>query len=1502
MVAGRLFSAPEAPARRCVLSRGSGLTGLVFLLCLFVTPAVCRVTVSGPELLANGGFEDLAADGRPAVGWEGFHTTDWGDCAGEAASSTTAPHAGERCLEVSGVRTLFAAVHSARVPVEFGKSYVLSGWIRTELTRGQSGFLALSWFGEDKWLSLSESSPLRGHSPWTYLELAVTPRDRPSDAVSVQVSLRIRGTGPRGKAWADELSFRECEVPAVMPDTESGSLRLLDMTRESLIQRLIWQDRLRMLDRLETDVHRLLSSHPGTFAALQAAYGEAVGAGEFLSRRQMTAEEAEDLVPREPESLRAHAAEIAEVPGLQRRCLERLETILRQKRNLDAYPERRRFFLWAQLAALRPTPTWEPESASVTVTQQFAAALETGSVESSGEMLDVLVRSQYDAAADTGLVDFSAGPLSPAPGDTVQIGVTDAGGRVVAFAQAPGAGDIAMSLSLASPNLWYPDCRYLYRFWAFLIRDGRPVDSYTQYVAFRTVQIRESDVTAAMRHAWSWAPTDFTFVVNGQPYFPRGTVCTEARSHPAEAQSLFSELWLDYQRTYGAFLASLSETQADELAAHGLTCVSAMSPHYQSVNSYLSSDGDFGGFRRAARACRWLADHPMNLAFEVGNEAELDVWGARLPASYGRDLWHAFNEAAKVLRQELAPRLPVGYVRAASYNKVHPVPREDYSGVNQYTGRYWGRRCTMTGDLAAICADATYSARPFGVTEWNGPKYSWSTGGVSGVDEEGAAEYIADYYHTMLRTPMTVLSTEFVLNWVVTPVEDLTTVSIEEGRRTRTQWKWSNQKGVPWYPAIWPDLLADTASRRAMQGFESPLWDLGNAPGEVRVCSEPAQAQVAHAIAGLLRLVGRPATVEAMPSRGDPVSAAGSVVLVGGYGARQPAAIRRLEALRVIGRTTEDFPPPGECLIQRRVNPDFPDGLLLAITAADEAGMQDALNRLTSAAGGLRELRARHATCRRALALVDDDANVARAFTRYVLELPTRSVLLGRDDLRTSLSRSELLDRQGRLDPHWADLSTLLLATSRELTPEEADLIQTLARHGLTMVWSAPTLRANPRIAADLSLTLADPVPMTGPLPVARWASRPLEVPDMGNVAAETVAKFAKIKPDSPLWQAATETATLDLGPAWKVAVTDAEGRAVVASLQADAGRHWAFGADLQGAAVALWNTNRGGIIHSTYDRDTACGLERLFRVVANATASAASPRPAETLRLRAEVITDKETYDSGDTLRATVLVRDELGSPQDASVWVSFANPKRFLEQRGKGVLWAPATRTGPGRYEILRKIVVSAGTPRLDVWPSSLDGQDCVTVTCDVTHPQMTGDWHCHTVRLAGETNEDRHLSLLAKLVSEDLLQGFLGVNDREKWIELQGAVTLPAHPRAGEPMGISVVISRVEGDEGNDWLQDTALVLTPAAGGDEVVFPLWEGKLVTGPKSSIVSKQTDRCVVVSSSTPVEQTLTWERPEPGIWQLALRYRYTDEYHIADTDRLQREDLFSGAVVRVGE
>jgi len=625
------------------------------------------------------------------------------------------------------------------------------------------------------------------------------------------------------------------------------------------------------------------------------------------------------------------------------------------------------------------------------------------------------------------------------------------------------------------------------------------------------------------------------------------------------------------------------------------------------------------------------------------------------------------------------------------------------------------------------------------------------------------------------------------------------------------------------------------------------------------------------------------------------------VVLIGGLGDAQPQIIRHLEALRVIGRTTADFPAPGGFLIQRRVNPHFPDRVLVVVTAADREGLEKAVAKLAAAGKGLQEARKRHATRRRALALVDDNAAVARAFTRYVLELPTRSLVSGRDDLRTTLSSDELLDERGHLRSRWVDLTALVVASSRPLTTEEAELVQSLARNGITIVWSAPAIAANPEVQKRLGVGLGDPIPLTGALPVKDWAQQPLRVPDMGSVITEPMAKFGKLKPDSAVWRGGTQLSALRMGPEWLVAAADDQGRAVAAQRADSGNRQWVFGADLQNAAVALWSTNRGGVIHGTYDRDTACGLERLFRVVANAVASGIAPRQPETRRLRAEVSTDRETYRPGAMIRATVEVRDELGEPQDAGVWVSFANPRRLMDLRGEGVLWTEATRTAKGRYEVLRKADPSAPGAAFETWRSALDGHECFTVLCDVVHPEMVSDWASQTVRMAGESAEDLHMADLAHLVERDLKRALLGINDKEKWVEVEGSVTMPAHPPINETVPFEVVVSKVEGDEGNDWMEDIQLVLTPASGSEPVVLPLWEGKYLASSKASVVTKEPDRCIVVDSSHPAALSLQWPQPRQGHWRLSLRYRYSDDYHIADTNRLQRDDPLSGAVFVIG-
>ena len=1457
----------------------------------------------GPQLLTNGGFEQIAPGADAPSGWRGFFSGDWGDCAGEVRLSRDNPHQGTNCLAMLHVRGTYAAAHSQRVPIASDRTYLLTGWIRTQLTRGQSAYLVASWFGEKRWLALTKSRALAGRRPWTRVSLVLSPEVRPDDATTVQVSFRISGSSAGGRAWVDDISLRECQPSPPGPGIEAERQRLLDMARELMIERNVWQERLSVLQQRRADLQQLLAED-SSFEELKARHGHSARARAFLTRASRPREELARDVPDDNAEIRGRIDLIQQLPALRQKCYAELEAILGLKRELDAHPALRRFYSWAQLAAMRPhSDDPSPQPLPARPTPEFEAALANPPGEPSGELLDIEVRTKLDPGANRGVPTLSGSPVAPRPGDSVQAGLLAPGDKLVAFASAPAERDaFALRMELASPDLWFPDCRCLYTLRIGLFRDGRAVDWAEQKVAFRDVRICESDVTATMRHAWAWPLADHTFAINGQPYFPRGTVCGQARQYPDEAAPLFRELWLDYQRTYGSFLSRLSESDADTSATLGLTYIGSLAPRYANIRSYVSSREGLEDYREMARQCRWLGDHPALLAIEVGNEAELTVWGADLQSVYGEDLWHVFNEATRVLREEIEPQVPVGYVRARQFHQVLPLPREDYSGVNQYTGRYWGRRCTMTSDIGALSLAAAYDNKPIGIMEWNGPKYSWATRGVSGVDEEGAAQYVFDYFRTMLRTPATVLSTEFVLNWIATPLEDLTTMPLAEGLKRRDQWRWFFQKGVPWYPAIWPDLLTDTPARRAMRGFQSPLLELCEAPGEVLVAAGDSRQSDAQALTQHLRDLGKRARAVSVPDAKALAQLDANLLLIGSLGDDQPHAVRELEQMRVIGRTTHDFPAPGESLIQRRVNPFFPDRFLVVVTAADAPGMTRALNKLAASAEGLREAYARHATCRRALALVDDDEQVARAFTRYVLELPTRSMFLGRDDLRTRLTRDELLDEHGNLTPSSAGLAAVIVATRRALSDDEQALLRALPAAGVNVLWSAAALKANPSIADALALRFGETRSLTDNLPVAPWAQRPLAIPDIGDVAADRVQRFARLKPGTDKWRQAMTASEIAAGPQWRAAATTETGAAVVVMRPEGKASHWIFGGDLAAAAVALKLTTSRGVIHSMYDRDTACGLERLFRLLANASAFNVQPRPASTPRLHAEIVTDKETYQWGDTVRVRVAVRDAQGDPCDASVRVSSAEGRRFLGPPGNDSLWSAATELAPGLYQVLTTLPKDAkqDAPALDVWQSDHRSHRLLTIFADVVRPAWVSDWTSHTVRVTSDTDEPERMERLAHLITRDLAQTSLHIRDKEQWVEVDATLTMPATIRPARPATFEVSIQRVGSDSGDDWMEDIQLVLDPDAGGQPIHLPLAAGKCLSGPRASVLRKRPDDCIVVNSSQPAPLATVWHNPRPGRWSVHLRYYYSDDYHIQDTNRLLREDSFPRAIFEV--
>lgn len=1472
-------------------ARAAMRIAMLVVIALPVTAAGAQqVRPTGPEMLPNTGFEEVGEAGEPA-GWFGFCTPDWGDCAGRTRPATEQPHSGERAWEISGVRVRYAAACEERIAVEPGQAYVLSAWVRTELARGQSAYLVASWFSEERWLAIARSEALYGRAPWTRLELVLGATDRPEAAVEAQISVRVSGTSETGRAWVDDISLRRCEVVMSMDGLQQHSRRLVDMAREMLIERDRWEARLAALRERRADLERLLEAE-GDFDGLVARWGEEAADGRFLTQPEPPRRQFEAAAPEDPERVREQASRIADLPGLRQECFAELGRTLRLKRQLDERPDARRLYLWAQLAAMR-LPEAERAGPAPELTPEFAEALADPPEQPAGELLDVGLRSRYPAEGGAGEVALIGSIIDP-DGASVQAALLAPVGEIAAFASAqPVDGEVALTLHVADPLLWFPDCRHTYELRAGVFRDGQATDWLAQRVAFRRIEIAETDLSATMRHAWGWAATDYSYCVNGQPYFLRGTRCSRVRDYTDEAAALFDELWLDYQRTYGAFVQRLSAQDANRLDEHGIGYIGSIAPDWDVIRSYRSSREGFDTYRQAVSHLRWLVDHPLWLGIEVGNEAELAAWGADLPAVYGDDLWHVFNEVTRVVETEIDPRVPLAYVRAARFHHVKPVPRSEYNGVNQYTGRYWGRRSTIASDLAELSFAAICDDAPIGITEWNGPKYSWATRGVSGVDEEGAASYIFDYYRQMTRTPATVLSTEFVLNWVATPLEDLTTVPLQQGLQHRAQWEWGMQKGTPWYPHIWPDLLTDTACRRTMRGFQSPLFDLVNTPGPIAVSAAPESSSDVEQFAALLRELGRDATVTEMPSANALTDDTNRLIL-GGFGHDQPQAIRALEQMRVIGRTTDTGPGPGGFFIQRRINPHRPDRMLVVVTAADGDGMNAAVAKLLASGEGLREAMDRDADRRRVLALVDNNAGTGRVFSRYVTDVPTRSVTASRDDVRARLDESEMLTADGAIAPPWRELAGLLVVTRRALEDSELAVLDALRESGTRIVWSSAALEANPPVAEALGVSFGAEHAMTEHLPVAEWAQEPLVVPDAGDVSAERVQRFARLEPDEGRYQAAMTIRELTLPDGWRVAA-EADGRPVVAASETD----WVFGIDLQTAAGVLWSTTQSGVNHSIYDRDTACGLERIVRLMINAATGGIADRPASTPRLRVSVATERLVLREDDTARVLVRVRGQDGLPADAHVRVTLAEGDRLLALPGEGFAWATAEALGNGLHAA--EVALSGGGATADVHEIDHRAQRVVTVFAHATREGWIGDWNASVARIGLSSDEAGRMERLARLVANRRAQIPVGITDEDDWIEVEALIEAPVEIAPGEPTGFEVAVTRVEDERGDDEMEQVALVLR-AEDGREVVLPVAPDRVFTGMDADAVREQPNRYVGIADGAPARFEVRWDAPRAGRWSMHLRYVYTDNYRITDTDHVQREDAIEGGTFVVGD
>ena len=150
----------------------------------------------GPNLLPNGGLEQLAADGLP----EGWKRRDYGDRAANASAhweSVSGPgqsHSGSRAVRcVSQGGEADTSLH-AEVTLKPNTEYRLSGWVKGIQLRGKISF--------NDHLNRPETSRVTKDGDWT--EVEVTYRSGNATQASINILFVARGEG-----YFDDVRFSE---------------------------------------------------------------------------------------------------------------------------------------------------------------------------------------------------------------------------------------------------------------------------------------------------------------------------------------------------------------------------------------------------------------------------------------------------------------------------------------------------------------------------------------------------------------------------------------------------------------------------------------------------------------------------------------------------------------------------------------------------------------------------------------------------------------------------------------------------------------------------------------------------------------------------------------------------------------------------------------------------------------------------------------------------------------------------------------------------------------------------------------------------------------------------------------------------------------------------------------------------------------------------------------------------------------------------------------------
>lgn len=185
----------------------------------------------GPNLLQNGGFEDLK-DGKP-VGWKSELATDW-------TADDQEHHAGATSIRMAktDAGTVYWISQSVTLNQQRAAPLVVSGWSKAEGVQGTAGGEYSVWVD----LAYIDGTPLYGQKApfeigthdWQYAERAFVV-SKPVKNATVNILFR---NGMTGKAWFDDISLQELPTPGGASVFDRTAATLAPLNRPSAKPRM----------------------------------------------------------------------------------------------------------------------------------------------------------------------------------------------------------------------------------------------------------------------------------------------------------------------------------------------------------------------------------------------------------------------------------------------------------------------------------------------------------------------------------------------------------------------------------------------------------------------------------------------------------------------------------------------------------------------------------------------------------------------------------------------------------------------------------------------------------------------------------------------------------------------------------------------------------------------------------------------------------------------------------------------------------------------------------------------------------------------------------------------------------------------------------------------------------------------------------------------------------------------------------------------------------------